>query len=61
MTLGGAGAMLAQLIYWIGNWPIKPIDTNTATAAAGLIIIGVGYLVHRASLPQPPPAQEPKP
>ena len=53
MTTGSAGALLTQVIFYFGHWPLAAPDMNTSAAIAGLFMLGIGALIHRSSLVQP--------
>lgn len=56
VALGGVGtAAIAQVLMWLTHWPIQPLDQNTATAIAGLMIafIGGGGLAYFNRTKQP--------
>lgn len=44
---GGLTAALAQVIMWLGHWPLQAPTEPTATAIAGLAVAGIGFLFSR--------------
>jgi hypothetical protein len=58
---GGATAALTQVLIWVTAWPLQALNENTASALAGLIIMGASFVwtLWKGSsdaLPAPPPA-----
>lgn len=39
---GGLTALIAQALMYLTNWPLQPMDSNTAMAFAGLLVAIVG-------------------
>lgn len=54
VATGGATGLLAQVYVYLTHWPLQPMDSNTATAFAGLtIMILAPLLVRRLNSPSP--------
>jgi hypothetical protein len=45
VATGSTTALLAGVLVWITNWPLKPLDASTAADLAGLIVAALAGLV----------------